>query len=53
VTVYIADIAQWGAVNAVYARILGDHRPARAIVPTRDLHHEFLVEIDAIAAVKR
>jgi 2-iminobutanoate/2-iminopropanoate deaminase len=53
VTVYIADIAQWAAVNGVYARILGAHRPARAIVPTRELHHGFLVEIDAIAAVRR
>lgn len=52
VTVYVADIALWGAVNTVYARILGDHKPARAIVPTKDLHHGFLVEIDAIAAVK-
>jgi 2-iminobutanoate/2-iminopropanoate deaminase len=49
-TVYVADIELWGAVNATYARILGDHRPARAIVPTKDLHHGFLVEIDAIAA---
>jgi len=52
VTVYVADIALWGAVNTVYARILGEHKPARAIVPTKDLHHGFLVEIDAIAAVK-
>lgn len=52
VTVYVADISLWGAVNTVYARILGPHKPARAIVPTTDLHHGFLVEIDAIAAVK-
>ena len=51
-TVYVADIALWGAVNAVYTRMLGEHRPARAIVPTRDLHHGFLVEIDCIAAVR-
>lgn len=51
-TVYVADISLWAAVNETYARILGPHRPARAIVPTRDLHHGFLVEIDAIAALK-
>jgi len=51
VTVYIADIGLWGQVNAVYAQIFGDHRPARAIVPTRDLHHGFQIEIEAIAAV--
>lgn len=50
-TVYVADISQWGAVNAVYARVLGDHKPARAIVPVKELHYGFLIEIDAIAAV--
>lgn len=52
VTVYVADIELWGAVNTVYARILGPHKPARAIVPTKDLHHGFLVEIDAVAATR-
>ena len=50
-TVYVSDISQWGAVNAVYSRILGDHKPARAIVPVKELHYGFLIEIDAIAAV--
>jgi len=48
--VYVSDIELWGAVNEVYARVLGDHRPARAVIPTRDLHYGFLVEIDAVAA---
>lgn len=51
-TVYVADISLWGAVNTVYARMLGEHKPARAIVPTKELHHGFLVEIDAVAALK-
>lgn len=50
-TVYVADISQWGAVNAVYARMMGEHKPARAIVPVKELHYGFLIEIDAIAAV--
>ena len=33
-TVYVADIELWGPVNEVYKRIMGDHRPARVIVPT-------------------
>lgn len=49
-TVYISDIGLWGRVNEVYARMLGEHRPARAVVPTRELHHGFLIEIDAVAA---
>jgi 2-iminobutanoate/2-iminopropanoate deaminase len=51
VTVYVADIALWGRVNAVYARFFGEHRPARTVVPTRELHYGFQVEIDAIAAI--
>lgn len=52
VTVYVTDIALWSEVNAVYARILGAHRPARAIVPTKALRDGFLIEVDAIAALK-
>ena len=51
-TVYVSDINLWGAVNTVYAQIMGEHRPARAVIPTRDLHYGFLIEIDAIAATR-
>lgn len=50
-TVYVADIALWGRVNAVYAAFFGDHRPARAVVPTGPLHYGFLIELDAVAAL--
>lgn len=50
-TVYVSDIALWGRVNAVYAEFFGDHAPARAVVPTHDLHFGFLVELEAIAAL--
>lgn len=50
VTVYVSDISLWGRLNEVYAGFFGGHRPARTVVPTRDLHYGFLVEIDAIAA---
>jgi 2-iminobutanoate/2-iminopropanoate deaminase len=49
-TVYVSDIGLWERVNAVYAECFGDHRPARAVVPTRDLHFGCLVEIEAVAA---
>ena len=49
-TVYVSDIQLWGRVNETYARVLGEHRPARAVIPTRELHYGFLVEIEAIAA---
>ncbi len=50
VTVYVSDISLWGRLNEVYAGFFGGHRPARTVVPTRDLHYGFLVEIDAVAA---
>ena len=50
-TVYVSDIGLWGRVNAVYSECFGEHRPARAVVPTRDLHFGCLVEIEAVAAV--
>lgn len=49
VTVYIPDVALWDEVNRVYEQCLGDHRPARAVVPTRELHYGALVEISVVA----
>jgi 2-iminobutanoate/2-iminopropanoate deaminase len=51
-TVYIPDISLWGAVNATYARVMGDAKPARAVIPTRELKPGVLVEIDCLAAVR-
>lgn len=48
-TIYISDIELWGEVNEVYARVMGDHRPARAIVPVKELHFGTQIEIQAIA----
>lgn len=51
-TVYVSDIALWPRVNAVYAEFFGDHKPARAVVPTRELHFGFQVEVEAVAAAE-
>ena len=50
--VYISDMGNWDAVNEVYADFFGAHKPARAVVPTRELHHGALVEIEATAEMK-
>jgi 2-iminobutanoate/2-iminopropanoate deaminase len=50
-TIYVSDIELWGEVNEVYARVMGDHRPARAVIPVKDLHFDTKIEIAAIAAV--
>ncbi len=51
-TVYITDVAHWPAFNAIYARKLGAHKPARTVVPVAGLHYGYLVEMDVIAAVR-
>jgi 2-iminobutanoate/2-iminopropanoate deaminase len=51
-TVYVSDISLWDQVNRVYSEVMGEHRPARAVVPTRDLHFGYLVEIQAVAALR-
>lgn len=51
-TVYVTDMALWGRFNAVYAEVMGDHRPARAVVPVNPLHHGYSVEVQAIAALR-
>lgn len=48
-TIYISDGDLWGQVNAVYARVMANHRPARAVVPVSPLHYGALIEIQAIA----
>jgi reactive intermediate/imine deaminase len=48
-TVYIPDGELWGAVNTAYSRVMGSHRPTRAIVPVSPLHYGALIEIQAIA----
>ena len=51
-TAYVSDVELWGGVNQAYAEVFGDHRPARAVVPSRELHYGCLVEIEAIAALR-
>lgn len=50
VTAYIVGVENWPRFNAIYAEVMGDHRPARTVVPVPELHYGYLVEIDAIAA---
>ena len=50
-TVYISDIRLWDRVNTVYSEFFGEHRPARAVVPTKELHFGFQIELEAIAVL--
>jgi 2-iminobutanoate/2-iminopropanoate deaminase len=49
-TIYITDRSLWPQVNSVYARMLGAHRPARAVIPVSELREGCLIEIQAIAS---
>ena len=51
-TVYLVDMADFGAMNEVYARHFGTHRPARSTVAVAGLPKGARVEIDVIAVIK-
>ncbi len=48
-TVYLADMAEFSAMNEVYAKHFGSHKPARSTVQAAGLPKDVRVEIDAIA----
>lgn len=50
-TIYISDITLWGRVDNIYSNFFGKHKPARIVVPVLDLHHGFLIELEAIASI--
>ncbi len=49
--IYLSDIGLWDEVNEVYADFFGNHKPVRAVIPTRELHYGCLIEVEATAAV--
>jgi 2-iminobutanoate/2-iminopropanoate deaminase len=50
-TVFLADMQDFGAMNEVYGRHFGEHRPARSTVQAAGLPKNVRVEIEAVAAV--
>ena len=51
VTVFLADIEDWPALNEVYARLIPEPFPARSAFAVKDLPRGARVEIEAVAAV--
>lgn len=49
-TVYLADIADFAAMNEVYATFFQEPYPARSAVAVKDLPKGALVEIEVLAA---
>lgn len=50
-TVYLTEMRDFPKVNDVYARVMGDARPARSTVQVSGLPRGVLVEIDLVAVV--
>jgi len=51
-TVYLRDMGDFAAMNEVYGRWFGDHKPARSTVQAARLPRDVAVEIEAIAVVR-
>lgn len=51
-TVFMADLGEFAAMNAIYARRFGEHRPARSTVQVAALPTGARIEIAAIARVR-
>jgi 2-iminobutanoate/2-iminopropanoate deaminase len=47
-TVYLADMAHFAAMNAIYGDFFGEHRPARTTVAVAGLPRGALVEIEVL-----
>lgn len=50
-TVFLRDLNDFGAMNEVYARFFGEHRPARSTIQAARLPRDAAVEIECVAAL--
>ena len=48
-TVFLADMADFAAMNEVYGKHFGSHRPARSTVAAAGLPRSVRIEIDCVA----
>ena len=48
-TVFVTDMADYAAFNAIYTEVLGDHRPARSVVAVAGPAHGGAVEVEVWA----
>jgi 2-iminobutanoate/2-iminopropanoate deaminase len=48
-TVFLSDMANFGAMNEIYGEYFGDHRPARSCIQAAALPRGVDVEIEAVA----
>ena len=51
-TIFLTDMADFAAVNEVYAKAFGNHRPARSTIAVAGLPKGVSVEIESIATTQ-
>lgn len=49
VTIFVADINDFGKINEIYAEYFSNHKPARSLVEVSNLPKGGVIEIEAIA----
>ncbi|GAA5935587.1 hypothetical protein JCM3775_003360 [Rhodotorula graminis] len=52
-TVFLQSLGDFAAVNAIYSRVFGDHKPARSCVEVAKLPLGVLFEIEGIAVLPK
>jgi 2-iminobutanoate/2-iminopropanoate deaminase len=50
-TIFLRDLGDFAAVNEIYGRFFGTHRPARSTVQVARLPRDSAVEIELVAAI--
>ncbi len=50
-TIFLSNMDDFVAVNEIYAKAFGEHKPARSTVAVKTLPKNALIEIEAIASV--
>ncbi|KAI9510801.1 YjgF-like protein [Russula earlei] len=50
-TVFLKDLNNFGAVNAIYQDFFGEHKPARSLVEVARIPRDGLFEIEAIGSI--
>lgn len=50
---YVADIQDWPRINELYAGVFSSHRPARVVVPVKELHFGYKLEVELMAEISK
>lgn len=53
VKVYVTDINEWPVVNTLYAKWIGEHKPARLVAGVKELHFGSKIEIEAVVITEQ